>query len=491
MKKSLLILFIIAISSLNLNNVFAENISLISTNSEKTSVENKAEYVKGELLVWLKDNTNNEYAIRMIEKIPWVQLKKNLWFNILHITVIEGKEQEFIKKLEELDFVKYAELNQIVTITTDQKIVWWDSDSHGCKGSAGYIWSEFKKECVRPWEQIAPKEQLRQCESYFDWCNICSVNKDWTLWGCTEMSCQSLKEPKCLKQRKKVAEKWEFCGWILGVTCSEWLSCKLDGLFPDAGWVCEVKKVNEELKQCKTYYDGCNTCSVNEDGSLWACTLMFCQEKQTPKCLEKKEEPKQEYKFEKMCSMLDGEPNDTRLKIAPYCDVKEIWRVFDFELKAIYNDIIWDSVYIWWSKYFDESKKMYNTDLMILDYKVLGKLIKSNKLSLNLQDKAKILQKKLEEDLWKKLTWKQYFAFKLWDKLSDELKKQVKKYVSKIEKITENRIEKERLLIAKTKQFEDIITKLNKKNNKTQKDKDLIILLTYAMMLIEENIAYE
>ncbi|NGM62808.1 hypothetical protein G5B30_12890 [Sphingobacterium sp. SGG-5] len=28
-----------------------------------------------------------------------------------------------------------------------------DTDSLGCKGSAGYIWSQIKKTCIRPWEE--------------------------------------------------------------------------------------------------------------------------------------------------------------------------------------------------------------------------------------------------------------------------------------------------------------------------------------------------
>lgn len=28
-----------------------------------------------------------------------------------------------------------------------------DKDEHGCIGSAGYVWSEDKQECVRPWEE--------------------------------------------------------------------------------------------------------------------------------------------------------------------------------------------------------------------------------------------------------------------------------------------------------------------------------------------------
>ncbi len=28
-----------------------------------------------------------------------------------------------------------------------------DRDSHGCIGSAGYVWSESAQKCIRPWEQ--------------------------------------------------------------------------------------------------------------------------------------------------------------------------------------------------------------------------------------------------------------------------------------------------------------------------------------------------
>lgn len=28
-----------------------------------------------------------------------------------------------------------------------------DSDEHGCKASAGYIWCEKLQKCIRPWEE--------------------------------------------------------------------------------------------------------------------------------------------------------------------------------------------------------------------------------------------------------------------------------------------------------------------------------------------------
>jgi len=47
-----------------------------------------------------------------------------------------------------------------------------DRDKHGCIGSAGYIWSEDKKECVRPWEEnkkvshlISPEEFKKKLDS--------------------------------------------------------------------------------------------------------------------------------------------------------------------------------------------------------------------------------------------------------------------------------------------------------------------------------------
>lgn len=39
------------------------------------------------------------------------------------------------------------------------------------------------------------------------------------------------------------------------------------------------------LGQCKSYNDGCNTCSVGSDGQA-ACTMMYCMNPGTPKCLD-------------------------------------------------------------------------------------------------------------------------------------------------------------------------------------------------------------
>lgn len=43
-----------------------------------------------------------------------------------------------------------------------------------------------------------------------------------------------------------------------------------------------------DLMMCESYFDGCNTCTVNEDGTLWACTEMACTTMQEPKCLQER-----------------------------------------------------------------------------------------------------------------------------------------------------------------------------------------------------------
>lgn len=40
-----------------------------------------------------------------------------------------------------------------------------------------------------------------------------------------------------------------------------------------------------DLSTCTSYFDGCNTCSV-KDGQTEACTLMYCEQKQAPRCLQ-------------------------------------------------------------------------------------------------------------------------------------------------------------------------------------------------------------
>lgn len=47
---------------------------------------------------------------------------------------------------------KVSQENVTTKEPQEKKLVGGDSDSHGCKGSAGYTWSTLKKECIRIFE---------------------------------------------------------------------------------------------------------------------------------------------------------------------------------------------------------------------------------------------------------------------------------------------------------------------------------------------------
>ena len=100
--------------------------------------------------------------------------------------------------------------------------------------------------------------ELKNCASWYDGCNTCMV-RDGKIGGCTRMFCQKMNKPYC---KKKVED-------------------------------------NSELKNCATWYDGCNTCMV-KGGQIGGCTKMFCATKGKAYCKKKIEDT--------------SKPNDTFLK---------------------------------------------------------------------------------------------------------------------------------------------------------------------------------
>lgn len=46
-----------------------------------------------------------------------------------------------------------------------------DRDAHGCIGSAGYIWCEYKSSCARPWELSASQKISLDEQAIHAYCN--------------------------------------------------------------------------------------------------------------------------------------------------------------------------------------------------------------------------------------------------------------------------------------------------------------------------------
>ena len=50
-----------------------------------------------------------------------------------------------------------------------------DTDEHGCKGSAGYVWCESLQKCIRPWETECPKTIEDVAQEFCGGENVASV----------------------------------------------------------------------------------------------------------------------------------------------------------------------------------------------------------------------------------------------------------------------------------------------------------------------------
>jgi hypothetical protein len=48
----------------------------------------------------------------------------------------------------------------------------------------------------------------------------------------------------------------------------------------------EKAKLQAQLNNCASWYDGCNDCVV-KDGNILGCTKMYCEKKSKPYCKEK------------------------------------------------------------------------------------------------------------------------------------------------------------------------------------------------------------
>ncbi len=101
------------------------------------------------------------------------------------------------------------------------------------------------------WKTMIPES----CLSYYDGCNTCTRVKGQASASCTERYCTVYSKPRCLDQDS--------------------------GPYTSESW----KTIIDQ--NCRTFNDGCNTCTRMDDGGA-ACTRMMCQAYARPECLDAK-----------------------------------------------------------------------------------------------------------------------------------------------------------------------------------------------------------
>jgi hypothetical protein len=246
-----------------------------------------------------------------------------------------------------------------------------------------------------------------------------------------------------------------------------------------------------EMNKCSSYYDGCNTCSV-ENGEIGACTEMYCIDKWTPKCLKEIEEVKTIKNAQDLCEAYLGEFNESDwlcMFAKNSINAKSLY--------SVYMDFTGQMMYMGGSKYFDERIWSNNLALVQSDYN-LYLFIQKNipKLYKEYQKEIDSNMKSLSSKLNITTAWKLNLKTPLTSNYELLLER---KHIIKIDIIVikllgktkwMTHIEKERYLIKKVNLLEWLRNKFDAKNTNWKYTKVLNII-DYLYQKIESNIAYE
>jgi hypothetical protein len=200
-------------------------------------------------------------------------------------------------------------------------------DPHNCLTSAGYTWCQSSNECIRQWET--------PCSDNYDDCPDClnrqrlgeniacpaicdTISNDPCSLGCPPpMPCPAPPSPNCeyippssdkcgcamgcgtinCSHEPIISQEGESCGGFTMTPriCIDELECvyTMGPYIADAPGTCHKACPTSRDqwgncidKFCSSWYDGCNTCSIDKN-QISSCTEMMCYEStNNPSCLE-------------------------------------------------------------------------------------------------------------------------------------------------------------------------------------------------------------
>ena len=165
-----------------------------------------------------------------------------------------------------------------VSAQTPQQMVGGQKDVGGCYTGAGFEWCDALDRCVRPWVNSCPSPSPTGLAPPM-------------LTPSPPMLTPSppTREPSPLMlgevcksggvETGKGVHRLNDCP--SGSKCSPSKQMAIGGESP---WICKGLSKEDQLKNCKTWYDGCNNCFV-QDGQIAGCTRMYCFQQGEAKCL--------------------------------------------------------------------------------------------------------------------------------------------------------------------------------------------------------------
>lgn len=151
-------------------------------------------------------------------------------------------------------------------------------DEHNCVTDGGYHWCESTQSCVRPW--VTPCHNIA----------VDPIPQRPTVLepvGVPEPTPEPMPEPVPTTTQYCPQSQMQLCRMMCGQPNCPSGQCALrSGSCCD--YICHKQdqhRRSQSIPQnCATWFDGCNTCSVDTSGNLGACTMMMCFTNGTPEC---------------------------------------------------------------------------------------------------------------------------------------------------------------------------------------------------------------
>ena len=132
-------------------------------------------------------------------------------------------------------------------------------DEHGCYIGAGFQWCEPLNRCIRPWVTSCPLSEHAPMPA-----------------------------PHILPELGDVCRSGgQETGPLVYKRCPRGSECAPSGemsIGGESSWICKEVNKKDQLKNCKTWFDGCNHCFV-QDGQIAGCTKMYCLRTGASECL--------------------------------------------------------------------------------------------------------------------------------------------------------------------------------------------------------------
>ena len=175
-------------------------------------------------------------------------------------------------------FMVFTDTVSQTTLDQNHKMgVGGQKDVGGCYTSAGFEWCEPLERCVRPWVNSCPPPSPPPPV-------LTQPSPPVLTPSPPPYSIPPLRLGDVCKsggvETGKGVHRMNDCP--SGSKCSPSNQMAIGGESP---WLCKKELSKEDqLKNCKTWYDGCNHCFV-QDGQIAGCTRMYCFQQGEAKCL--------------------------------------------------------------------------------------------------------------------------------------------------------------------------------------------------------------